>query len=115
MMPKDYRDLLIDLLKMTDEGRVNWKSDQHSVEITVDENRFVLWAGTDERTDEGFVSFALRDTAGNTLDTWYVDAGNADYEFMNTLFGAAKRHALGVPNRLAQLRAKMSSVGKLGD
>ncbi|GDY35484.1 hypothetical protein [Acidovorax sp. NB1] len=115
MIPKDYRDLLNDLYKLTDSGKATWKSDQHSVEITIDDNKFVLWAGTDERTDEGFVSFALRDLAGNTLDTWYVDAGGSDYDFMNALFLSAKRHALGIPDRLAKIRAKISGVKSIGD
>lgn len=115
MIPKDYRELLFDLHKMTEEGRASWKADQHSVEITIDENRFVVWAGTDERTDEGFVSFALRDLVGNTLDTWYVDTGSADYDFMNNLFLTAKRHALGIPDRLAKIRAKITGAKSVGE
>lgn len=113
MIPKDYRDLLNDLYRMTDDGRASWKADQHSVEIVIDDNKFILWAGTDERTEEGFVSFALRDLAGNTLDTWYVDAASGDYDFMNSLFLAAKRHAYGIPDRLKVIRARIAGAKKL--
>ena len=115
MIPKDYRDLLMDLFKLTENGQASWKSDPHSVEITIDNDKFVLWAGTDERTDEGFVSFALRDLAGNTVDSWFSDAADSDYVFMNALFLSAKRHALGIPERLAKIRAKIAGANSIGE
>jgi hypothetical protein len=114
-IPKDYKELLQSIAGMTDDGRVKWKSDGHSVELKLENDRLFLWAGTDERTEDGFVSFALRDLSGNTLDTWYVDAGSVDYDFMNRLYLAAKRLALGIPSRLASIRESIAKSKTLGE
>lgn len=113
-IPNDYRELLGSIAELTDKGRVNWKFDGHSVEVVLDEERFALWAGTDERTDEGFVSFALKDKRGETLDTWYLDADDDDYDFMNRLYLSAKRHASGIPDRLARIRKLIANGGMVG-
>jgi len=114
-IPKDYRDLLNALVGMTDEGRVNWRADSTGVEVVVDDSKFAVWAGTDERTDEGFVAFALQDLTGKTVDSWYVDDGDEHYDLMNVFFLSAKRQALGVPDRLAKLKdsiLKSTTVGE---
>jgi hypothetical protein len=113
-IPNDYQELLGTVAELTDKGRVNWKFDGHAVEVLLEEDRFVIWAGTDERTDEGFVSFALKDKRGETLDSWYLDAGDEQYDFMNRLFLSAKRHALGIPDRLARIRDLLSKDGIVG-
>lgn len=111
-IPSDYRDIVKTLLERTEMAEVNWQTTKFGVEVPIDGSKFNLWAGTDENTEEPFVSFGLADAHGNPLDTWFVDAGDTDYELVDRLFQAAKRHALGVPQRLKQLREilKKSSV-----
>lgn len=114
-IPNDYRDLLNSLTDLTDNARVNWKFDGHGVEVLIGKERLLIWAGTDERTDESFVSFALKDKAGNTLDTWYLDADDEHFDFMNRLYLAAKRHALGIPDRLKRLQESLKKGGVVGE
>lgn len=113
-IPNDYMELLGTVGELTDKGRVNWKFDGHVVEVQLEDDRFVMWAGTDERTDEGFVSFALKDKQGETIDSWYLDADDEHYDLMNRFFLSAKRHALGIPDRLARIKAQLSKDGILG-
>lgn len=114
MIPNSYRPLINELSKKTEKGNVNWKMKDHLLEVNTGEEIFVLWAGTDERTEEGFVSFGLRDFSGNNIDNWFVDADNEDYDLMHTLFTSAKRHALGISARLEKLQAKLTSSFKIG-
>lgn len=114
-IPSDYDALLKDLSERTDKGQVNWKFERHTVELILDEERIAVWAGTDEQTEHGFVSFALKDKHGEMLDSWYLDAGDEDYDFMNRFFLAAKRRALGISHRLARIREKMSKSVVIGD
>lgn len=114
-IPKDYREIVSKLMRMTNEDRVNWKAGNFGVEVTVDRSRFTLWAGTDEHTEEPFVSFALMESNGQTLDSWFVDANDDDFELMSNLQGAAKRHAMGIPQRLSELRNILDSAQKIGD
>jgi hypothetical protein len=114
-IPKDYRDLLNALVGKTDDGRVNWRADSTGVEVGVDDSKVAIWAGTDERTDEGFVAFALKDLAGKTVDSWYVDAGDEHYDFMNLFFLSAKRQALGIPDRIAKLKDSILNATTVGD
>lgn len=113
-IPNDYREFLSSLAELTDKARVNWKFDGHAVEVLIENERIVVWAGTDERSDQAFVSFALRDKSGNTIDTWYLDDGDGDFDFMNRFFLSAKRHALGVPDRLKRLRESLTKDGVVG-
>jgi hypothetical protein len=113
-IPSDYKDLLISLSDRTDKGRVKWKFDGHAAEVLIDDNRLSLWAGTDERTDDAFVSFALKDLAGNIIDTWYLDAADEHFDFMNRFYLSAKRQALGIPNRLAKLRSSIEGSDIIG-
>lgn len=114
-IPKDYRDILNNLAAMSDDGRVKWKSAPFGVEVAVKESKFVLWAGTDEETDRPFVSCSLQNHAGKTLDSWFVDAGDADFDFMNRLHGAAKRQAMGITKILAELRDVIESSSVVGE
>jgi hypothetical protein len=114
-IPTDYDAFLADLNERTDKGEVNWKFERLTVELILDDERIAIWAGTDEQTEEGFVSFALKDKQGEMLDTWYLDAGDEDYDFMNRFYLAAKRRALGIPDRLARIREKMSKSLVVGD
>lgn len=113
-IPSDYRDLLTTLAERTDKGEVKWKLLGHTVEVLLDQERISMWAGNDERTDEGFVSFALKDKEGEILDLWYLDADDVDYDYLNRVYLAAKRHALGVPDRLARIRDQIKKSTKIG-
>lgn len=114
-IPHDYLDILTTLADQTDKGLVNWKYEGNNVDVLLDNERIVMWAGTDERSDEGFVSFALKDSAGETLDLWYLDAGDEHYDFLNLLFLGAKRHALGIPDRLARIREHLVKIAITGN
>jgi len=114
-IPSDYRPILDSLSARTDEGRVFWRSGKFGIEVGIDGSKFALWAGTDEETANEFVSFALQDGAGKTIDSWYVDENEDDYDYMRRLFNAAKRFALGVPQRLAKLQEIISNAQTIGD
>lgn len=115
-MPPDYRELVDLLSEKTEQGMVHWNSDRFDVSVVFEGSRFAVWAGTDENSEEPFVAFALQDLKGATLDSWYVEEHEgADYTRMHNFFKSAKRHALGLPDKLKQLReslAKASEVGK---
>lgn len=114
-IPKDYRDILNSLAGKSENGQVNWKSNRFGVEVAVNESKFLIWAGTDEETGEPFVSFALHDLTGKTLDSWFVDGSDYDYDFMSRLHNSAKRHALGIPQRLAELKDIIEKASVVGD
>jgi hypothetical protein len=114
-IPKDYKDIVTTLLEKTNTGRVNWKKSRFGIEVKVEKSGFKLWSGTDEHTDEAFVAFALNDVNGATIDSWYVDAGDVDYDQMTLLFAAAKRYAHGIPQRLSELKNAISNLEFLGD
>lgn len=113
-IPNDYRELTSSLASLTDQGRVNWKYDGFGVEVLLEDDRLNLWAGTDEHTEQRFVSFALKDRRGETIDSWYVDEADIDYDPMNRFFLAAKRHALGIPDRLARIQSAIRKDGVIG-
>lgn len=116
-IPKDYLELMESLRQRTDDGKVRWTVDGASVDVTLGGERLSLWAGTDEQTEEGFVSFGLKDQkrGGDLLDSWYLDAGDRDYDALNTLYLSAKRHALGIPDRLKKIQEAISKEGVIGD
>ncbi|TYC60720.1 hypothetical protein ETQ85_04800 [Zoogloea oleivorans] len=114
-IPKDYKDIVTALFEKTNAGRVNWKNSRFGIEVKVDKSKFKLWSGTDENTDEAFVAFALNDLNGSTMDSWYVDEGDADYDQMTLLFSAAKRYANGVPQRLSELKNVILKLDFLGE
>jgi hypothetical protein len=114
-IPKDYIDIVNRLLRMTNEGRVNWKAGTFGVEVNIEKSRFSMWAGTDEHTDEPFVAFALLSSNGQTLDSWFVDSSDDDFALMNNLHSAAKRYAGGIPQRLVELRSILESAKTIGD
>jgi hypothetical protein len=114
-IPKDYRDILETLAQATEEGRVSWHKGTGRVEVSVSGTRFAVWAGTDEETEQAFVALALLEKDGKTIDTWFLDAGDPDYDFMAHLHGDARRHAMGVPERLAAIRAALSKMDNIGD
>ncbi len=113
-IPNDYKDIVTTLLEKTNNGRVHWKKGRFGIEVQVDKSGFKLWSGTDEHTDEAFVGFALTDMKGATMDSWYVDASDSDFDSMNLLFAAAKRYAYGIPQRLTELKEAMSNQEYLG-
>ncbi|GAA6142603.1 hypothetical protein [Hydrogenophaga sp. 5NK40-0174] len=113
-IPNDYKDIVTTLLEKTNSGRVHWKRTRFGIEVQVDKSGFKLWSGTDEHTDEAFVAFALNDMTGTTIDSWYVDAGDSDFDRMNLLFIAAKRYAQGIPQKLRELKEAMSNQDYLG-
>ena len=114
-IPSDYQDIVDMLLTATNEGRVKWAPARFGYEVTVGENRFIVWNGTDEETNRGFISFALTDRGGKALDTWYVDESESAYDSMGNLFAGAKRQALGIPKILAGLKEAIEKGGTIGD
>lgn len=114
-IPKDYKEIVEILSDATNEGRVKWASTRFGVEVSVSGSRFVIWAGTDEESGRSFVSFGLADEKGKTIDTWYLDEGEAEYSDMQRFFASAKRQALGIPQRLASIRDAIGNAEIIGD
>jgi hypothetical protein len=113
-IPSDYRDIVASLLTKTDNGRVHWTRGRFGIEVEVEKSIFTLWAGTDENSEQAFVAFSLNDANGSTLDSWYVDENDEDYDLMRRFFAAAKRYAHGIPQRLSFLKESIASLGYIG-
>ena len=113
-IPNEYRDIVETLATATNEGRVKWAATKFGIEVAVSGSKFVVWAGTDEEQERGFVSFALSDKDGNTLDNWYVDEGASEYDLMRSLYAGAKRQAMGIPERLANIRNEINKAEIVG-
>jgi len=114
-IPNDYAEIINTLLSATDSGRANWSSTEYGFIISVLESRFSIWSGTDEETGVGFVSFALTDSKGRNLDTWYVDANEDEYDLMRRLYAGAKRQALGISKILSSIKDALSKGGTIGE
>lgn len=114
-IPNDYKDIVETLATATNEGRVKWAATKFGMEVALSGSKFLLWAGTDEEQERGFVSFALSDKDGNTLDNWYVDEGANEYDFMRNLYSGAKRQAMGIPERLASIRNEIKNAEIIGE
>ena len=114
-IPSEYQEIISSLLSATNDGRAKWGKAKFGFEISVLESRFVIWSGTDEENDQGFVSFALSDDKGRTLDTWYVDESEAEYDQMQRLFAGAKRNAFGISKILASIQSAIQSGGTIGE
>ena len=114
-IPRDYLEIIDDLIAKTQKGRAGWQSAPFGVELNVQKDMKIgMWGGKDENTDEPFVSVALQDAQGKNIDNWYVDGSDADFARMNLFFSDAKRHALGVPQRLIKLRELIRSADFIG-
>jgi hypothetical protein len=115
-IPNDYHEIVNMLANKTDKGAVHWRSEKFDVSVVFDGARFAIWAGNDEHSEEPFVAFALQDSSGSTLDSWYVEEDEgSDYTLMHHLYKAAKRHAMGVPTKLKQLRDSLAAAEEVGD
>lgn len=114
-IPNDYKDIVETLYSATDEGRVKWSQARFGFEVAVQGSRFQIWSGTDEENGQAFVAFALTDEKGKTLDSWYVDESEPEYEWMHKLFYGAKRQALGISKILAGLKEVFDKGGVIGD
>lgn len=117
-IPSDYQNIVDNLLSATEAGRAKWGRTKFGFDISILESKFIIWSGTDEESDQGFVSFALADDAGKNLDTWYVDETDSDYDKMQRLCNGAKRQALGIAKLLSSLQVAIQSgeiIGKSDD
>jgi hypothetical protein len=114
-IPNEYREVVNLLSDKTDDGLVHWRSEKFDVSVVFEGSRFALWAGNDENSEEPFVAFALQDLSGTTLDSWYVEGHEGiDYTRMHNFYKSAKRHALGLPDKLRKLRESLASAKEIG-
>jgi hypothetical protein len=119
-IPRDYQTLVYELLEKTREGKVRWRQTSYGTfSVIVGGTEFQIWAGEDEETGRDFVAFQLKDpkpgTGPSTLDTWHVDLGENEYDPMYELFGGARRHALGIPERLKALENALKTGEVIGE
>ena len=113
-IPAEYKDIIEMLAIATDEGRVNWAATQFGLEVALASSKFALKAGSDVSGKGEFVSFALSDTNGKTLDIWLVKEGSEEYRLMHGMYMAARRKALGVPQRLDSIREEFKKSHIIG-
>lgn len=113
-IPTDYRDIVTLLAAKTREGNVHWRRDRTNITLVVDQTKFALWIGTDEQSGKRFIALGLYDARGNVIDVWIVDQSDSDYIEMHDFYQAAKRHALGLPDRLRKLTDRISSMSVIG-
>lgn len=113
-IPTDYRDIVAMLAAKTAEGNVHWRKDRYDLSVVLENAKFSIWAGNDEQSELPFVSFALHDTNGSTIDSWYVEEGESDYSKMHQLYMSAKRHAAGVPDKLREIKNLLASTREIG-
>jgi len=114
-IPNDYKDIINTLYDATSDGRVKWSTDNFTFGVSIQGSRFKIWGGTDEDTERDFVAFALVGQDGKTLDNWYLDEGDNDFNYMHKLLLGAKRYALGIPQRLASIRDAIGKTEVIGD
>ncbi len=114
-IPEDYKEIIKDLSQATAEGRVLWRDTKYGIEIKVSNSKFELWSGEDEDTGIPFISFALSDLFGRRLDGWYVEKGEAEFEFMHLFFSNAKRKASGIDERLTSIKEVIKASKIIGD
>lgn len=112
-IPNDYREITATLAEKTEQGVLSWKADNLHISVKIDDSKFSLWAGNDERTDEPFVAFGLFDSNDKIIDSWFVDESDNDYTEVYRLYKAAQRHANGVPVLLRNLADRLSAMKKL--
>lgn len=113
-IPADYCEIVDSLLDKSNKGLAHWTRGQFGVQIELDDARFTMWSGTDEHTEEAFVAFSLNAANGATLDSWFVDERDSDYDQMRLLFAAAKRHADGIPERLKNIKEQLAKATMIG-
>lgn len=109
-IPVDYEDIIQSLTTNTEAGHLNWTSNVFGYKAEIANSQFSTWAGNDEETDVPFVAFALNDLSGNTLDTWFIEPYDDDYERMRIFHALAKRHALQIPDRLAKIKTALKEM-----
>lgn len=114
-IPNEYTEIINTLFTASKEGRVKWTSTGIVMEVILSGSHLNIWAGTDQENGQGFVSVSLTNMEGKSLDTWYVDEDDSDFSYMQSVYGAAKRQALGIPNILASIQAAISGATIIGD
>jgi hypothetical protein len=111
-IPNDYREVIAILFEKTEQGALNWVDDGSNISVKVDQSKFSLWSGVDEKSDESFVAFGLVNSANKIIDSWYLDEPEFEYQEVLRLFRSAKRHANGVPSLLKSLTQQISTMKK---
>ena len=114
-IPSDYAEIVTALTEKTQEGALRWEKSPFTVFAEIDRSKFSLWAGDDEITGTPFVAFSLSNADGETLDSWFLDESDDDYQRVLDLFKAATRHAHGVPARLKELAIRIAGLTKVAD
>lgn len=117
-IPKEYREIILDLKSATDEGRVNWLTDRFNVSVQIAESIIELWGGEDSESDQSFVSCSLKSIVprarDNALDAWFLEEGDEEYPLVQQLYLTAKRQGLGIPGKLDEISKALKSSKKIG-
>ncbi|MES2756909.1 MAG: hypothetical protein V4693_06015 [Pseudomonadota bacterium] len=115
-IPNDYRSIVAALIEKTQKSELDWFLDSLHTSVKVDESKFSIWSGNDERNDEPFVAFGLSNAKQafggqfmtKMIDSWYVDETDPDYASVYELYRAAQRYANGVPTLLMHLANRLN-------
>jgi len=114
-IPSEYRDICDMLLKATNAGRVNWITKEGDFKVILPEYTFIIWSGTDEESNKEFVAVSLKLPGDRkSIDNWYVEEGDVDFEKLTELVGKARRYAHRVPEKLDSFRKLLKGLAKIG-
>ena len=111
-IPIDYVGVIEQLEESTLAHILEWKNQKFGFETAIANSKFSIWAGDDGDTGIPFVAFAMLDESGNTLDSFYVEPDDDDYETMRLFFSMAKRYALKIPSRLESVKKALQDLNK---
>lgn len=110
-LPNDYRDIVSSLTQRTEQGLLTWANDNNQIAVVLENAKFALWSGSDERTDEPYIAFGLYDIANKKfLDSWYVDESDPDYFIVQRLHQSARRYANGIHILLDKVAGTLAAM-----
>jgi hypothetical protein len=115
-IPKEYREVCEMLLNATEDDRVIWVAEGGNVAVHLPDFSLVMWAGTDDQSNKGFVGMGLRAAkeSREQIDNWYIEEGEEEFTLMTRLYGSARRYTGGVAQNLTVLRDLLNSGKRVG-
>ena len=108
---KSLEDLLPQLVKLTDEGKLGWQVvGSGTFTVTVSGNVLKIFHWTNESNGIDGFSLDLRDSANNLLDQVRADEFSQRYPKLDELYDRVRRNALGVAEVVEKLHRELASL-----